>query len=59
MFITVGKAVLPGHRPFIDLSRYRSLSVQLRAAKARERVRIGIKDNTSPTTAARSPSRTP
>jgi hypothetical protein len=48
MFITVGNPVPPGHLPWMDLSRYHSLSVQLRAAKDGERVRIGIKDNTQP-----------
>jgi glycosyl hydrolase family 17 len=48
MFITVGKLRPPGHRPWIDLSRYHSLTVQLRAAKSGERVRIGIKDRAQP-----------
>lgn len=48
MFITVGKPVPPGHRPWIDLSRYHSLWVQLRAAASGERARIGIKDRTQP-----------
>lgn len=48
MFVTVGKPVPPRHRPSIDLSHYRSLSVQLRASTNGERVRIGIKDRSQP-----------
>jgi glucan 1,3-beta-glucosidase len=48
MFITVGPPVPPGHRPSLDLSAYRSLVVDLRAAFAGQCVRIGIKDNNQP-----------
>lgn len=48
MFITVGKPVRPGHRPSIDLSRYRSFSVDLRAAANRQQVWLGIKDRSQP-----------
>lgn len=48
MFITVGKPVRPGHRPSIDLSRYRSFTVDLRAAANGQRVRLGIKDRSQP-----------
>jgi exo-beta-1,3-glucanase (GH17 family) len=48
MFITVGKPVPPGHRPSIDLSRYRSFSVELRAGADGQRVRLGIKDRSQP-----------
>jgi glucan 1,3-beta-glucosidase len=44
MFITVGPPVPAGHRPSVDLSRYRSLQVQLRASTNGQRVRLGIKD---------------
>jgi exo-beta-1,3-glucanase (GH17 family) len=44
MFITAGRPSPPRHRHFIDLSRYRSFSVQLRARADGERVRLGIKD---------------
>ncbi len=48
MFITVGRPVPPGGRPSIDLSRYRSLSVELRASADGQRVRLGIKDRSQP-----------
>ena len=48
MFLTVGTPRPPGRRPWIDLSRYHSLTVQLRAAAAGERVRVGIKDRAQP-----------
>jgi exo-beta-1,3-glucanase (GH17 family) len=44
MVITAGPPSTPGHRRFIDLSRYRSFSVQLRARVNGERTRLGIKD---------------
>lgn len=48
MFITVGRPAVLGHRHSIDLSRYRSLSVQLRARANGQRVRLGIKDRKQP-----------
>ena len=48
MFITAGRPSPPGHRQSIDLSRYRSLSVQLRARTNGQRVRLGIKDRSQP-----------
>jgi glucan 1,3-beta-glucosidase len=48
MFITAGPPAAPARRHSIDLSRYRSLSVQLRARANGERVRIGIKDRAQP-----------
>jgi glucan 1,3-beta-glucosidase len=48
MFITVGKPVRPGHRRSTDLSRYRSFSVDLRAAADGQRVWLGIKDRSQP-----------
>jgi exo-beta-1,3-glucanase (GH17 family) len=48
MFITVGRPVPPGSRPSIDLSQYRSLSVELRASTDGQRVRLGIKDRSQP-----------
>jgi len=48
MFITAGTPSVPAHRRSIDLSRYRSLSVQLRATTNGQRVRIGIKDRKQP-----------
>ena len=48
MFITAGRPSPPGHRSFIDLSRYRSLTVQLRARANGQRVRLGIKDRSQP-----------
>ena len=48
MFITVGRPVPPGSRPSIDLSRFRSLSVELRASTNGQRVRLGIKDRSQP-----------
>jgi len=48
MLITVGPPVPPGRRPSLDLSAYRSLVVDLRAAVDGQCVRIGIKDNHQP-----------
>jgi len=48
MFITVGKPARPGHRRSIDLSQYRSFSVDLRAAADGQRVWLGIKDRSQP-----------
>jgi len=48
MFITAGRPSPPGHRQSIDLSRYRSLTVQLRARTSGQRVRLGIKDRSQP-----------
>ena len=48
MSVTAGKPAPPGHRPSIDLSRYRSFSVDLRAGKDGERVWLGIKDRSQP-----------
>ena len=48
MLVTAGKPVPPGNRPSIDLSRYRSFSVDLRAGKDGERVWLGIKDRSQP-----------
>ncbi len=48
MFISVGPPVPPGQRPSLDLSSYRSLVVDLRAAVDRQCVRIGIKDTHQP-----------
>jgi exo-beta-1,3-glucanase (GH17 family) len=48
MFITVGPSVPLGRRPSLDLSAYRSLVVDLRAAVDGLCVRIGIKDNSQP-----------
>ena len=48
MFITVGPTVPLGRRPSLDLSAYRSLVVDLRAAVDGQCVRIGIKDNSQP-----------
>ena len=48
MFITAGRPSPPGHRQSIDLSRYRSLTVQLRARANGQRVRLGIKDRSQP-----------
>jgi exo-beta-1,3-glucanase (GH17 family) len=48
MFISVGPPVPPGHRPSLDLSVYRSLVVDLRAAGDGQCVRIGVKDNQQP-----------
>lgn len=48
MFITVGPPVPLGHRPSLDLSMYRSLVVDLRAAVDGQCVRIGIKDKNQP-----------
>ncbi len=48
MFITVGPPVPLGDRPSLDLSAYRSLVVDLRAAVDGQCVRIGIKDKYQP-----------
>ena len=48
MSITAGPSAPPGHRHFIDLSQYRSFSVQLRARANGQRVRLGIKDWSQP-----------
>lgn len=48
MFITVGKPARTGHRRSIDLSHYRSFSVDLRAAADGQRVWLGIKDRSQP-----------
>jgi exo-beta-1,3-glucanase (GH17 family) len=48
MFISVGRSAPPGHRPSIDLSAYRSLVVDLRAAVDGQCVHIGIKDKNQP-----------
>jgi exo-beta-1,3-glucanase (GH17 family) len=48
MFITVGPPIPPGQRPSLDLSTYRSLVVDLRAAVDGQCVRIGIKDKNQP-----------
>ncbi len=48
MFITVGKPVPPGHRPSIDLSKYHSLTFDIRAENDGQLVRLGIKDGTQP-----------
>ncbi|MGH2493216.1 MAG: glycosyl hydrolase family 17 protein [Ktedonobacteraceae bacterium] len=48
LFISVGPSVPLGHRPSIDLSAYRSLVVDLRAAVDEQCVRIGVKDKNQP-----------
>ncbi len=48
MFITVGPPAPLGHRPSLDLSAYRSLVVDLRAAVDGQCVSIGIKDKNQP-----------
>ena len=48
LFISVGPSVPMGHRPSIDLSAYRSLVVDLRAAVDGQCVRIGVKDKNQP-----------
>ena len=48
MFITIGPPVSSGRRPSLDLSAYRSLIVDLRAATDGQCVRIGIQDNKQP-----------
>lgn len=48
MFITAGKPVPPGHRPSVDVSRYRSFSVGMRTAANGQRVWLGIKDRSQP-----------
>ncbi len=46
MFITVGKPVPPGNRPSMDLSRYRSLTADMRWGGGGDGcVRLGIKDS--------------
>ncbi len=47
VFVTVGQARNPP-RPSIDMSKYDTLSVDLRGHYGGESVRIGIKDNTDP-----------
>lgn len=46
VFITVGGDPVDPPRPCEDLSRYRFLSVELRAEADRQTVEVGIKDNT-------------
>jgi exo-beta-1,3-glucanase (GH17 family) len=48
MFISIGPSVPPGHRPSLDLSVYRSMVVDLRAAVDGQCVRIGVKDKNQP-----------
>ena len=48
LFITVGPPVPLGQRPALDLSAYRSLVVDLRAAVQGQCVHIGIKSNRQP-----------
>jgi exo-beta-1,3-glucanase (GH17 family) len=48
MFIMVGQPALPGHRQSMDLSRYQSLKVDMRAETNGHCVRIGIKDKDQP-----------
>lgn len=48
MFITIGPPVPLGQRPSLDLSAYRSLVVDLRAAVDGQCVRLGIKDKNQP-----------
>jgi exo-beta-1,3-glucanase (GH17 family) len=48
MFVTVGQPALPGHRQAMDLSRYQSLEVDIRAETNEQCVRIGIKDRDQP-----------
>jgi len=48
MFISVGQPAPAGHRPSLDLSAYRSLVVDMRAAVDGQCVRIGIKDKNQP-----------
>jgi hypothetical protein len=48
MFISVGSPAPPGQRPSLDLSAYRSLVVDMRAAVDGQCVRIGIKDKNQP-----------
>ena len=48
MFISVGPPVPPGQRPTVDLSAYRSLVVDLRAAVDGQCMRIGVKDKNQP-----------
>lgn len=47
VFITVGKPVQPP-RPYIDLSNYSTLCVDLKGKEGGESVAIGIKDNMDP-----------
>src|SRR5437879_13916299 len=48
MFISVGQPAPPGHRPSLDLSAYRSLVVDMRAAVDGQCVLMGIKDKNQP-----------
>jgi exo-beta-1,3-glucanase (GH17 family) len=48
MFISVGPPAPPGHRSSLDLSAYRSLVVDMRAAVDGQCIRIGIKDKNQP-----------
>lgn len=48
VFITFGQPVPPGNRPSIDLSRYKSLLIDLRAKVDGQCVRLGIKDHSQP-----------
>lgn len=47
VFITYGKPK-PMPRPQVDLSAYRTLSIEMRGESGREKVEIGIKSNTQP-----------
>lgn len=46
VFLTVGEPAPLGNRQWIDLSPYRTLSVEMRGEAGGEQVYIGIKDNT-------------
>jgi exo-beta-1,3-glucanase (GH17 family) len=46
MFMTVGQPAPPGHRSSLDLSRYQTLAVDLRAGTEGQCVSLGIKDRT-------------
>lgn len=48
LFITVGQVGPPGQRQALDLSAYRSLSVELRGTVGGECLRLGIKDVSQP-----------
>jgi len=48
MFIMVGQPVPPGHRSSLDLSRYKSFLVDLRAGADGQCIALGIKDRTQP-----------
>ncbi len=48
MFIVVGQSEPLGHRPSLDLSRYHSLLVDLRAGADGQCIALGIKDRTQP-----------